>query len=314
MVLTRRSYTQPDDLAVLKFNKKLNTGEIRDITSINNDLLSGFEFPPAEMFFYQGGYGDQVQGWIIKPINFVSGKTYPLAFLIHGGPEGAWTHGWSYGWNPQIWANHGYVVIMINFHGSTGMGLKFQDAVRNDWGGVPYSDLMTGLDYAISKYSFIDPNRICAAGGSYGGYMVNWIQGQTNRFKCLITHDGAFSTVSKFYATDELWFQKAEFCPKDKTGCNPFDGKEIRIGYEKFCPEMYVNNWSTPHLVIHGGMDYRVPLNEGISLFTALQVKRVPSRFLFMPNENHWTLRPENGIKWYEEVLLWMDSYTQIKN
>ena len=197
-----------------------------------------------------------------------------------------------------------------NPHGSTGVSQKFQDAVRNDWGGVPFKDIMTGLQYAYEHYNFLDPNNTCAAGGSYGGYMINWLEGHTTNFKCLINHDGAFSTISKFYGTEELWFQKAEFCPRDKIGCNPFDGPEIREGYEKNSPERYVKYWVTPMLVIHGGLDYRVPLTEALSVFTSLQLKNVDSKFLYFPLENHWVLKPENQVKWYDEVFDWIKSHT----
>ena len=191
------------------------------------------------------------------------------------------------------------------------MGIEFQDAVRNDWGGKPFTDLMEGFDYVIENYTFIDETKAGACGASYGGFMVNWIQGndKDKRFKCLVTHDGVFSTITMFYATEELWFPMAEYCDKNKLGCKPYEGEEQREGYEKFNPERFVQNWSTPHLIIHGGKDYRIPISEGISAFTALQLKKVPSRFLYFPDENHWVLKPENSIKWYDEVLGWLDKY-----
>jgi len=197
---------------------------------------------------------------------------------------------------------------MINPHGSSGQGQKFQDAVLNDWGGVPYFDLMTGLDFALAKYSFLDKDKMCACGASYGGYMVNWIQGQTDRFKCLVNHDGVFSTLTMFYATEEMWFPMNEYCPPGSFGCKPWEEKS-REGYLKFSPEKYVANWKTPTLVVHGSKDFRIPISEGISTFTALQVRGVPSRFLHFAEENHWVLRPENSIKWYDEVLGWLDNY-----
>jgi len=281
------------------------------IVDTNEEILKNKELPDPEAFNFIGGYNDTVYGWIMKPINFDETKKYPVALLIHGGPESSWTSGWSYSWNPTMYAQQGYAVVMINPHGSTGVSSQFQNAVRNDWGGVPYQDIITGINYAVNNYNYLDKDKICAAGGSYGGYMINWINGHTDMFKCLINHDGAFSVISKFYGTEELWFQKAEFCPTDKIGCNPFDGKEIRDGYEKNSPERFVQNWKTPMLVIHGGKDMRVPLTEGLQAFTALQMKGIDSQFLYFPEENHWTLNPANQIQWYDSVYKWFEKYTK---
>jgi len=299
----RSSFSQSTEIWL--FNSTTAT----QITFINSEALSQFEIVTPELFTFTGGYGDLVQGWVFKPINFQPENQYPIAFLIHGGPESPWLQSWSYRWNPQLWASRGYAVVMINPHGSPGQGQNFTDAVINDWGGVPYTDLMFGLDYAVSKFSWLDDNRACAVGASYGGYMVNWIQGQTDRFKCLITHDGVFSTVSMFYATEEIWFPMAEYCPKGEVGCTPWM-ENYREGFEKFSPEKFVKNWKTPHLVFHGSRDYRIPISEGLSVFTALQVRGVPSRFVHFYEENHWVLRRENSIKWYEEVLGWLDTWT----
>ena len=279
------------------------------IVDTNEEILQTKELTDPEPFNFIGGYNDTVYGWIMKPINFEENKKYPVALLIHGGPESSWTSGWSYSWNPSMYAQQGYVVVMINPHGSTGVTSDFQNAVRNDWGGVPYQDIITGINYVINNYNYVDGDKICAAGGSYGGYMINWINGHTDMFKCLVNHDGAFSVISKFYGTDELWFQKAEFCPYDKIGCNPFDGKEIRDGYERNSPERFVKNWKTPMLIIHGGRDMRVPLTEGLQAFTALQMKNIDSQFLYFPLENHWTLNPPNQIQWYKSVYAWFEKY-----
>jgi dipeptidyl aminopeptidase/acylaminoacyl peptidase len=310
LIAQRSSFTNPDDLVIFNYDpsaRKVNN--IIQLTNVNQDNLSQFSFNDCESFMFKGGYGDQVQGWICKPIDFVETNKYPLAFLIHGGPEGAFESSWSYRWNPMIWSHRGYAVLMINPHGSSGQGIKFQDAVRDDWGGVPYQDLMTGLDYVLGNNKWINSNRMCALGASYGGYMVNWIQGQTDRFKCLVTHDGVFSTLTMFYATEELWFPYAEYCPRDKIGCNPFDS-QYRDNYLRFSPESYVQNWKTPHLIIHGSMDFRIPISEGLSAFSALQVKNVKSRFLHFTQENHWVLKAENSIKWYDEVIGWLDQFT----
>ena len=279
------------------------------IVDTNEDILKMKELPDPEAFNFIGGYNDTVYGWIMKPINFEQNKKYPVALLIHGGPESSWTSGWSYSWNPSMYAQQGYAVVMINPHGSTGVTSEFQNAVRNDWGGVPYQDIITGINYVINNYNYVDGDKICAAGGSYGGYMINWINGHTDMFKCLVNHDGAFSVISKFYGTDELWFQKAEFCPYDRIGCNPFDGKDIRDGYERNSPERFVKNWRTPMLIIHGGKDMRVPLTEGLQAFTALQIKNIDSQFLYFPLENHWTLNPPNQIQWYKSVYAWFEKY-----
>ena len=279
------------------------------IVDTNEEVLKNKELTDPMAFNFVGGYNDTVYGWIMKPINFEENKKYPVALLIHGGPESSWTSGWSYSWNPSMYAQQGYVVVMINPHGSTGVTSDFQNAVRNDWGGIPYEDIITGINYVIDNYNYVDKDRICAAGGSYGGYMINWINGHTDMFKCLVNHDGAFSVISKFYGTDELWFQKAEFCPTEKIGCNPFDGKEIRDGYERNSPERFVKNWKTPMLIIHGGKDMRVPLTEGLQAFTALQMKGIDSQFLYYPLENHWTLNPANQIQWYDSVYSWFKKH-----
>lgn len=300
----RNSFQLPSDLWLFELPQTFS-----QITFVNSESLSQFSISTPELFTFTGGFGDTVQGWVFKPRNFQEDKTYPIAFLIHGGPESPWFQSWSYRWNPQLWASHGYGVVMINPHGSPGQGQNFTDAVINNWGGVPYEDLMNGLDAAVNKFPWLNNDRACAVGASYGGYMVNWIQGQTDRFKCLITHDGVFSTVSMFYATEEIWFPMAEYCPKGEVGCTPWM-EDYRKGFEKYSPEMYVKNWKTPHLIFHGSHDYRIPISEGLSVFTALQVKGVPSRFVHFYEENHWVLRRENSIKWYEEVLGWLDKWT----
>ena len=279
------------------------------VVDVNEEMMKDKELTPPKSFNFIGGYNETVYGWIMKPINFDETKKYPVVLLVHGGPESSWTSGWSYRWNPALYAQQGYVVVMINPHGSTGVTSAFQNAVRNDWGGVPYEDLITGMNYVFDTYNFVDKDKACALGGSYGGYMMNWINGHTDMFKCLVNHDGAFSVISKFYGTDELWFQKAEFCPYDKIGCNPFDGKEIRDGYEKNSPERFVKNWKTPTLIIHGGKDMRVPLTEGLQAFTALKLNNVDAEFLYFPLENHWTQNPPNQIQWHKSTFSWLEKH-----
>ena len=276
----------------------------------NEEEMQKYEMVEPEWFTFKGANDDRIQGWIMKPTNYIEGRKYPLAYLIHGGPEGSWEPAWSYRWNPNLWANHGYAVVMINPHGSSGMGIQFQNSVRYNWGGWPYEDIMLGWDYVTNNYPFIDKERVGGCGASYGGYMVNWIQGHNDekKFKCLVTHDGVFSTITMFYATEEMWFPMSEYCPHDKWGCTPYNDDE-RKGYEDYNPEYFAQNWNTPHLIIHGSKDYRIPITEGISAFTTLQIRGIPSRFLHFPDENHWVLKPSNSIKWYEEVLGWLDKY-----
>ena len=285
--------------------------ESKILINLNEEELSKYELTLPMSFNFPCTLNDTCQGWIMKPIKFQQGKKYPLAFLIHGGPEGTWDPAWSFRWNPQNWASRGYAVVMINPHGSSGCGIDFQDAVRNDWGGNPHKDLVIGWEYVNKTYSdWIDMTKVGGCGASYGGFMVNWIQGhnEDEKFKCLITHDGVFSTITMFYATEEMWFPMSEYCPRDKWGCTPFK-EGFREGFEKFNPEAYVKNWKTPHLIIHGSMDFRIPITEGVSAFAALRMRNVTSRFLHFPDENHWVLQPENSIKWYEEVLDWMDRF-----
>ncbi len=219
-------------------------------------------------------------------------KKYPVKFLIHGGPQGAWGDDWSYRWNPELFAAptsstpSGYVVIMINFHGSTGYGQKFIDAINGDWGGAPFEDLMKGLDYAEAHYGFIDKDRECALGASYGGYMANWVLGHTDRFKCIVSHDGMFNAESAWGTTEELWFNDWEFKG------TPYDN---RAAYEKWSPHQYAKNFKTPTLVIHGQRDYRLDVSQGFDLFTTLQMEGVPSKMLYFPDEGHWVLKPQNS-------------------
>ena len=308
MVIDYSSFTHATLLGVI--TKEDIYYKSSDFYDPNEEVMEKFEMIEPEWFTFTGANNDRIQGWIMKPINFKEGKKYPLAFLIHGGPEGSWEPAWSYRWNPNLWANHGYAVVMINPHGSSGMGIDFQNAVRYNWGGWPFEDLMIGLDYVINNYDFIDEERVGGCGASYGGYMVNWIQGHNDekKFKCLVTHDGVFSTITMFYATEEMWFPLSEYCPHDSWGCKPYNDDE-RKGYEDYNPEYFAQNWNTPHLIIHGSKDYRIPVTEGISAFTTLQIRGVPSRFLHFPDENHWVLKPSNSIKWYEEVLGWLDKY-----
>jgi dipeptidyl aminopeptidase/acylaminoacyl peptidase len=272
------------------------------IESINHEILVETERQALESFWFTGAHTDKVEGFLVKPPNFDPSKKYPVKFLIHGGPEGAWGDDWSYRWNPELFAANGYVVIMINFRGSTGYGQKFIDAINGDWGGAPFEDLMKGLDYAEEHYGFIDKTRECALGASYGGYAINWILGHTDRFKCLVSHDGMFNAESAWGSTEELWFNDWEFKG------TPYSN---RAGYEKWSPHQYAKNFKTPTLVIHGQRDYRLDVSEGLQLFTTLQMEGVPSKMLYFPDEGHWVLKPQNSQLWYKTVNDWVDQWAK---
>jgi dipeptidyl aminopeptidase/acylaminoacyl peptidase len=272
------------------------------VTHLNDAVLSQVIMSPLETFSFPGANGDKVQGFLVKPPNFDASKKYPVKFLIHGGPQGAWGDDWSYRWNPELFAASGYVVIMINFHGSTGYGQKFIDAINGDWGGAPFEDLMKGLDYAEKTYPFIDKNRECALGASYGGYMANWILGHTDRFKCIVSHDGMFNTESAWGTTEELWFNEWEFKG------TPWTNHEL---YRKWSPHLSATSFKTPTLVVHGQLDYRLDVSEGLQLFTTLQRLNVPSKMLYFPDEGHWVLKPQNSQLWYKTVNDWVDRWTK---
>jgi dipeptidyl aminopeptidase/acylaminoacyl peptidase len=270
----------------------------RQLTHINAAILAQIEMQPIEWFWFTGAEKKQVQGFILKPPEFDPSKKYPVKFLIHGGPEGAWGDDWSFRWNPNLFAASGYVVVMINPRGSTGYGQQFVDDINGDWGGRPFDDLMLGLDFAENKYSFIDRQRECALGASYGGYMANWILGHSDRFKCIVSHDGMFNPESAYGTTEELWFNEWEF-----TG-TPWSNRAL---YRRWSPALSAPNFKTPTLVIHGQLDYRLDVSEGLQLFTTLQRLKVPSRMLYFPDEGHWVLKPQNSQLWYKTVTEWTD-------
>ncbi len=282
--------------------------EEKQLTHLNSALLSQLDLPKMDSFSFRSIGQVKVQGFLIKPPNFDPNKKYPVKFLIHGGPQGAWGDMWSYRWNAELLAANGYVVLMINPRGSTGYGQAFVDGVNGDWGGKPYIDLMRGLDYAERSFPYIDKTRECALGASYGGYMANWILGHTDRFKCIVTHDGMFNPVSAYGATEELWFNEWEFKGK------PWDyyGKPASTDpYVKWSPALAAKNFKTPTLVIHGQLDYRLDVSEGFQLFTTLQRQNVPSKMLYFPDEGHWVLKPQNSRLWYKTVNDWVDQYTR---
>jgi dipeptidyl aminopeptidase/acylaminoacyl peptidase len=270
------------------------------VTHLNDSILSHASMSPAEPFWFTGAENVKVEGFIVKPPNFDPNRKYPVKFLIHGGPQGVWGDDWSYRWNVELFAANGYVVVMINPRGSTGYGQKFVDDINGDWGGRAFEDLMKGLDYAESTYPFIDKDRECALGASYGGYMANWILGHTNRFKCIVSHDGMFNTESAWGTTEELWFNEWEFKG------TPYNNREL---YRKWSPHLSATSFKTPTLVIHGQLDYRLDVSEGFQLFTTVQRLKIPSKMLYFPDEGHWILKPQNSQLWYKTVNDWVDQW-----
>jgi dipeptidyl aminopeptidase/acylaminoacyl peptidase len=282
--------------------------EIKQVTHLNDSLFAQLDLPKMESFWFTAADGTKEQGFLIKPPAFDARKKYPLKFLIHGGPQGAWGDAWSYRWNAELFAANGYVVVMINPGGSTGYGQAFVDRVNGDWGGKPYTDLMSGLDYVEQHYPFIDKTRECALGASYGGYMANWVLGHTNRFKCIVSHDGMFDAESAFGTTEEDWFNVWEFKG------NPWDyyGKpDSQNPFRKYSPSLSAKNFKTPTLVVHGQLDYRLDVSEGFQLFDTLQLLHVPSKMLYFPDEGHWVLKPQNSQLWWKTVNDWVDQWTK---
>ena len=272
--------------------------EAAQLTHVNDALFAQIQMQPVEAFWFTGSEKKQVEGFILKPPDFDPARKYPVKFLIHGGPQGAWGDDWSFRWTPNLFAASGYVVVMINPRGSTGYGQPFVDDVNGDWGGRPFDDLMLGLDAAENKFAFIDPQRECALGASYGGYMANWILGHSDRFKCIVSHDGMFNSASAFGTTEELWFNEWEFKG------TPWSNPDL---YRRWSPALAAPNFKTPTLVIHGQLDYRLDVSEGFQLFTTLQRLNVPSRMLYFPDEGHWVLKPQNAQLWYKTVTEWID-------
>jgi dipeptidyl aminopeptidase/acylaminoacyl peptidase len=305
LFFTRQSIQAPNEIAYFDntADPAMNGPDFPAIqlTHMNDALLSQIDMQPLESFTFKGANDEEVQGFMLKPPGFDPKKKYPLKFLIHGGPQGAWGNDWTYRWNAELFAASGnYVVVMINFHGSTGYGQKFTDSISGDWGGKPYVDLMKGLDYAEKTYPFIDKNREAPLGASYGGYMANWILGHTNRFKCIVSHDGTFNTESVYGTTEELWFPEWEFKGP------PWKSREL---YRKFSPHLFADKFKTPTLVVHGQNDYRLDVSEGFQLFTTLQRLKIPSKMLYFPDEGHWVLKPQNSQLWYKTVNDWVDQW-----
>jgi len=271
----------------------------RQLTHHTDSSVAALDLKPLEPYGFVGALGDSVFGWILKPPGFDPARRYPLVYLVHGGPQGAWDDNWHARWNYQMFAARGYVVAAVNFHGSTGYGQKFTDAISQHWGDYPFEDVMKGLD-VVARLPYVDSTRMGAAGASYGGYMIYWIAGHTDRFKVLVDHDGVFDPVSMAGTTEELWFVDWEF------GGTPYANRAL---YEKWSPLNLVQSWKTPMLIVHSQLDYRVDLSEGYQAFTALKVRGVPAKFLYFPDEGHWVLKPRNRRLWWSTVLDWLDQY-----
>ncbi len=298
IVFIKESINTPAEL----FSMDANGKNLKQLTRINADRVAGLDMNPLEDFWFSGAEGARVHGWIVRPPGFNAARKYPLIYLVHGGPQGQWGDQFHYRWSAQMFASRGYVVLMVNPRGSTGYGQKFTDEISRDWGGRVYVDLMNGLDEALKKFPFIDGKRIAAAGASYGGYMMNWMAGHTDRFRSIVSHDGVFNPKSMYGTTEELWFPEWEF------GGTPYEKADL---YEQWSPLNAAANFKTPTLVVHGQLDYRVDISEGFQLFTALQRRGVKSKMLYFPDEGHWVMKPANAELWYKTVLDWIDEHTR---
>jgi len=297
MIYTAQSGSAPTEI----YRAESSGGAPVALTHLNDSLLSQYNLPPLEEFWVESTDKTRIQSFVVKPPNFDPARKYPVLFLIHGGPEGEWGESWSYRWNPQVMAGAGFLVVMPNPRGSTGYGQKFTEDIKANWGGKPYEDIMASVDH-VAALPYADPDRFAAAGGSYGGYMIDWMLGHTQRFKALISHAGVYDLRSEFGATEELWFPLWEF------NGTPWDNPET---YAKWSPSYYVKDFHTPTLVIHGEQDFRVPYTQGLQLYTALQLQKVPSKLLVYPDEGHWILKPQNSILWYKTFLEWIGEWTR---
>lgn len=301
LVFTRDNLQSPTQIYSLA-----DKGEATALTDLNAERLKDVSFGESERFEFKGWNGDTVHGYVVKPYGFEPGHKYPVAFLIHGGPQGSWVNDFHYRWNPQTYAGAGFAVVTIDFHGSTGYGQAFTDAISKHWGDRPLEDLQKGWAAALAKFPYLAGDNACALGASYGGYMINWIAGNWNApesgaWKCLVSHDGDFDNRTMAYSTEEEWFTEWE------NGGTPWQNPE---NYERFNPVAHVGAWKVPMLVVHSALDYRIPVEQGIALFTALQWRGVPSEFLYFPDENHWVLKPHNSLQWHQTVERWLRKWT----
>lgn len=283
------------------FSAQLGQKNWKQLTNFNTQALADVRFGEYEQFSYAGAKGEKVYGYVMKPWNAKAGEKYPVAFIVHGGPQGSFANNWSYRWNPQVYAGAGYGVVFIDFHGSLGYGQGFTDSISQDWGGKPLQDLQLGMAAATKKFAWLDGKNACALGASYGGFMMNWIAGKWNDgFKCIVNHAGVFDTRAMYYSTEELWFNEWE------NGGTYYD---VPAKHEKFNPVNYVKNWKTPMLVTQGEKDFRIPSTQSFAAFTALQRQGIDSQLLTFPDENHHILKPANSLLWHHTVLDWMGTY-----
>jgi dipeptidyl aminopeptidase/acylaminoacyl peptidase len=297
IVFTRQSGERPSEIC----KAGSSGGAAIPLTHLNDDLLAQYQLTSLEDFWVTGAENTQVQSFLVKPPDFDPARKYPALILIHGGPQGEWGESWTYRWNAQVFAAAGYVVVMPNPRGSTGYGQKFTDDINQDWGGKPFDDLMAVTDH-VEKLPYVDADRMAAAGGSYGGYMIDWMLGHTNRFKCFVTHAGVYDLREEAQSTEELWFPMWEF------GGMPWDNPEV---YDKWSPSHFAKEFQTPTLVVHGELDFRIPYSQGLELYTVLQMRKVPSELLIFPDEGHWVLKPQNSAFWYKTFVDWVDRWTR---
>jgi dipeptidyl aminopeptidase/acylaminoacyl peptidase len=296
-------YTQQTGVSPVEIYRAASTGGAPvPLTHLNDETLNKYQLAPLEEFRTNSSDGAAVQYFVTKPYGFRAGQKYPVMMMIHGGPQGAWGHNWTYRWNAQVFAAAGYVVVQPNPRGSTGFGQKYIDEINGDWGGKAYDDVMAVTDHVIANLAYADADRLTAAGGSYGGYMVDWLLGHTTRFKALISHAGVYDLPSEFGTTEEVWF------PLWEMGGAPWDKPEE---YAKWSPSAYAKDFRTPTLVIHGELDFRVPYTQGLQLFTALQLQKTPSKLLIYPDEGHWILKPQNSALWYKTCIDWLNSWVK---
>ena len=302
IVTALQSLTAPADFYLVALpGKKDKAAAPQRLTNVNAARLAEVRLGKAEQFSFAGANGETVYGYVMQPWNAEPGRKYPIAFIVHGGPQSSFANNWSYRWNPQIYAGAGYAAVFIDFHGSPGYGQAFTDSISQDWGGKPLEDLQLGLDAATKRFAWLDGERACALGASYGGFMMNWIAGNwPDRFKCIVNHAGIFDTRSMYYTTEELWFTEWE-------NGGPYFTNPAK--HEQFNPANFLNQWRTPMLVIHGEKDFRVPYSQGLAAFTALQRRGIESRLVMYPDENHWILKPANSLQWHAEVLDWLKKH-----
>ncbi len=297
LVFTRNSLQRPNE--VFRAPAEGTTSGPQPLTRLNEPLLADTHTSAPEPFTFAGAGGTPIHGWLLKPPGFDPGRKYPVMFLLHGGPQTAWNDGWSFRWNAQTFAGAGYVLVLVNRRGSTGFGQKFTDEINADWGGRAYEDIMKAVAH-VEKLPFVDPARIGASGASYGGYLVDWIAGHTDRFRCLVSHAGVFDLAGMYGTTEELWFPEWEFHGA------PWENPDL---YRRLSPSSYVKNFKTPTLVTHGQLDYRVDIGQGFQMYTALQKRKAPSKMIYFPDEGHWILKPANSAFWYRQVIAWWDQW-----